>query len=119
MRTLLILPLALLAACATSPTHLVEQGMRQEFTSAMDSKSAAECTAKRARFSVDYDAWPKEQIRPDNYRVVVAKTYWTYDPIIVIDTSPAGTGSSLRVYTSRWLEPVTVSDWMARLRTGC
>lgn len=120
MKATLLIFLAVLAGCTTSPHQVIESGLRQEFASLSSPRELAECTATRARsFSSYYTASVAEMVRPDTYQVVVMKTRWDYEPFIVARTEPAAAGSQLTVYTSSELTPDRISDWIARLRKGC
>jgi hypothetical protein len=120
MKATVLLPLVLLAGCSTSPSQIIESGLRQEFSSLSSPRQLAECTATQARsFSSYYTASVAEMVRPDTYQVVVMKTRWDYEPFIVARTAPAAPGSQLIVYTSTELTPDRIADWVARLRKGC
>jgi hypothetical protein len=120
MRTPLLILIALLAGCASSPKEIIDSGRKEEFSSASGPRELAECTATRARsFSSYYTASVVEMVRPDNYQVVVMKTNWEYEPFIVAQTMPGSQGSQLTVYTSSRLDPIRTQDWIARLRKGC
>lgn len=117
---LVLLPLAVLAGCTTTPSQVIQSGLRQEFASLSSPRELAECTATKARsFSSYYTASVYELIRPDTYQVVVMRSRWDYEPFIVARTEPAAAGSQLTVYTSSDLTPDRVADWVARLRKGC
>jgi hypothetical protein len=114
------LALALLAGCGTTRNQVVDQGMRQEFTSIAAPLALAKCTAANANsFSSRYSASLAELVRPESYLVAVHRTDWNADAIVVAYAMPALSGSQLLLYTSRELDAVRTADWVARLRRGC
>ena len=111
---------ALLAGCGTTSNHVVDAGLRQDFSSTAAPLALAKCTAANAKsFSSAYSASLAELVRPDSYRVAVHRTDWNADAIAVAYAMPALKGSQLLLYTSRELDPARTADWVARLRRGC
>ena len=120
MKASLIIVVALLAGCGSTPAQVVETGPRHDVESALPSRQAANCIARNGQnLNSQYTAALTELKEIDQYQVQVTAPQTSAGAIVVVRAVPAGAGSRLTFFMSPRMSETAVPEWIEKLRKGC